>query len=137
MRPFLQISVPAIPTYEEFTANVYPLCHDVSAAPSESNGSGSDRLETLLNSAELATKIARKEWEAISKSSVETARCHGCEPGWRAGQKDVQRSVIALGIAVAGVKKWVTEGRNEGRLIVEMAAKGYHDWWIVPKIKSS
>ena len=137
MRPFLQISIPTVPTYEDFTANVYPLSHDVSNTRSGSNGGSSDRLDALLNSAEIATKIARKEWEAISKSSLETARCQGCEPGWRAGQKDIQRSVIALSIAVAAVKKWVTEGRSEGRLSVEMVAKGYHDWWIIPKIKSS
>ena len=136
MRPFLRISVPAVPTYEEYQNSIYTL-DNVSNPPSGTNGSSSDPLDTLLYSAELSTKIARKEWEAIGKLSVEAARRQGCEPGWRAGQKDVQRSVIALSIAIVAVKKWVTDGKAEGQLSVEMVAKGYHDWWIIPKIKSS
>lgn len=76
----------------------------------------------------------------MGKSSAETARCVGCEVEWRARVKDVIRSVIFAGIAIAAVKKWVGEGgrRGSGRMLEvdEEGAKGYHDWWVVPKIRS-
>ncbi|MCJ1390800.1 hypothetical protein MMC18_003661 [Xylographa bjoerkii] len=135
MRPFLPISVPAVPSYNEFSSLVHPL----SAYPEGQSALGESlearRLDSLLEAAELATKIARKEWEAVSKSSAETARCQGCENEWRAKQKDVLRSVITVGIAVAGVRKWVAGGMKAGKLKVEVDEKGYHDWWVVPKVK--
>ncbi|MCJ1415382.1 hypothetical protein MMC32_001714 [Xylographa parallela] len=135
MRPFFPISIPSVPSYEEFSSLVNPL----SAKPQERSALGQSleakRLDSLLETAELATKIARKEWEAVSKSSAIIARCQGCEKEWRVKQKDVLRSVIAVGIAVAGVRKWVAGGMQAGKLKVEVDEKGYHDWWVVPKVK--
>ena len=54
--------------------------------------------------------------------------------------KDVLRSVIAAGIAVGGVRKWVAEGgmmggkEKEEGLRVEVGGKAYSDYWIVPKV---
>ena len=83
-------------------------------------------------------KTARKEWEVISKTPAEIARCIGCEEAWRAGTKDVLRSLIAGGIAVATVRKWVAEERGKGKrgkkLKVDLGGKRYSDWWIVPKV---
>ena len=136
MRPFFPISIPSVPSYEEFSSLVNPL----SVKPSERSALGQSleakRLDSLLEAAELATKIARKEWEAVSKSSAIIARCQGCEKEWRVKQKDVLRSVIAVGIAVAGVRKWVAGGMRAGKLKVEVDEKGYHDWWVVPKVKA-
>ncbi|MCJ1385491.1 N-alpha-acetyltransferase 35 NatC auxiliary subunit [Xylographa soralifera] len=136
MRPFFPISIPSVPSYEEFSSLVDPL----SVYPEDRSALGKSleakRLDSLLEAAELATKIARKEWEAVSKSSAETARCQGCEKEWKVKQKDVLRSVIAGGIAIAGVRKWVAGGMKAGKLKVEVDEKGYHDWWVVPKVKA-
>ncbi|MCJ1249982.1 hypothetical protein MMC30_007208 [Trapelia coarctata] len=137
MKPFNAISIPPIPSYQHYTSEVSPFSDLPPDPPLAIEEANAERLQSLLESADLATKIARKEWEAVGKASVESARCHGCEKEWREGQKNVLRSVIALGIAVAAVKKWVAEGSQVGKLKVEIAEKGYHDWWIVPKVKST
>ena len=125
-----------MPSYEEYSSLVNPL----SAHPKDQSALGkrlkAKRLDSLLEAAELAIKIARKEWEAVSKSSAETARCQGCEKEWKIKQKDVLRSVIAVGIAVAGVRKWVAGGMEAGKLKVEVDENGYHDWWVVPKVRA-
>lgn len=136
MQPFLPISIPAVPSHEEFTSLVEPFYEETPSTSSAERSLNTKRLHSLLDSADLATKIARKEWDAVSKSSAETARCRGCEREWRAKQKDVLRSVIAAGIAIAAVKEWVAGGRKPGKLVVEVEQNYYHDWWIVPKVKS-
>ncbi|MCJ1285332.1 hypothetical protein MMC26_004672 [Xylographa opegraphella] len=136
MRPFLPISIPSVPSYEEFSSLVNPLSAQPQDRSALSRSLEAKRLDSLLEAAELATKIARKEWEAVSKSSAETARCQGCEKEWKVKQKDVLRSVIAVGIAVAGVRKWIAGGMEAGKMKVEVDEKGYHDWWVVPKVKA-
>lgn len=136
MKPFNHISIPPVPSYEDYTSVISPFSDLPTDSPLLNKDVNAECLRLLLHSAEDATTNARKGWEAISKASVQSARCHGCEKEWKAGQKDVLRSVIALGIAVAAVKKWVAEGSPVGRLKVEITEKGYHDWWIVPKVKS-
>jgi len=136
MRPFFPISIPAVPSYEEFSSFVNPLFAHPHGRSALDESLEIKRLDSLLEAAELATKIARKEWDAVSKSSAETARCQGCEKEWRAKQKDVLRSVIAVGIAVSAVRKWVVGGMKAGKLKVEIDEKGYHDWWVVPKVKA-
>jgi len=136
MKPFNAISTPAVPSYEDYTSVIKPFSDLPPNYPLAIEDVNAERLRSLLESAAIDTKIARRKWEDVSKASVESAGCHGCEKEWRSGQKNVLRSVIALGIAVAAVKKWVAEGSQVGKLKVEIAEKGYHDWWIVPKVKS-
>ncbi|MCJ1399551.1 hypothetical protein MMC11_002753 [Xylographa trunciseda] len=136
MRPFLPISIPAVPSYEEFSSLVSPLSAHPQPRSALDKSLEVKRLGSLLEAAELATKIARKEWEAVSKSSAETARCQGCEKEWRARQKDVLRSVITVGIAISAIRKWIAGGMKAGKLKVEVDEKGYHDWWVVPKVKA-
>lgn len=74
------------------------------------------------------------------------------EKEWREGVRNVLRSVIAGSIAVSTVRKWIAEGGLEegggkaGGLKVEVGIggerngkgtakwKGYHDWWVVPRV---
>ncbi|KAA6410043.1 MAG: amino-acid N-acetyltransferase subunit Mak10 [Lasallia pustulata] len=98
MRPFLPISLPALPTFAEYSCLI----------PSASVETPSD----LLDEAELALKRARKEWEAVSKVGPETGRCVGCEEGWRKGVKDVLRGCIAGSIAVGAVRRAAGRGRE-------------------------
>ncbi|MCJ1483161.1 hypothetical protein MMC06_003328 [Schaereria dolodes] len=157
MRPFLQISLPTVPSYPDFAALVSPFFSSSSSSqttdsikktshidrvvkPHNDDDDDTRTVNSLLASADQAIKAARKEWEALGKASAETARCVGCEDGWRTAMKDVLRSVIAAGIAVGGVRKWVAEGgmmggkEKEEGLRVEVGGKAYSDYWIVPKV---
>lgn len=144
MRPFLAISLPEVPSYEHFLASVAPR-----PDPKASAAKVAAQAMSMLNAAERAFKTARRDWEAIGKTSAEMARCQGCEGWWRAGVKDVLRSVIVAGIAVAAAKKALNSGGSMGevreRINVSVGGgedagegrgkgKGYHAWWVVPEI---
>ena len=93
----------------------------------------------ILDAADQALRVARKDWEAISKVSAELARCEGCEDWWRIGVKNVLRACIAANIAVATARKAVLNAGNTSMksvLKAEMveSGKGYHAWWIIPRI---
>ncbi|KAI9880490.1 MAG: hypothetical protein M1830_002842 [Pleopsidium flavum] len=129
MKPFLHISLPEHLPYPQFSQLV--------TVPTESP-------QELLEAADIAIKQARKDWDVLSKMSAETARCRGCEGEWRKNIKDVLRACIAASIAISTVRKALSEmgvkkGERldlSGRLKVDIpvTGKGYHDWWIVPKI---
>ena len=142
MRPFGAISLPELPSYEEFIANV-----SIRSDPKASEAKLSAQATSVLNSAERALKAARRDWERVGKTSKEIARVQGCEEWWRGRIRDVVRSCIAAGIGVAVAKKAVNSckfGELKGRLKVRIGggeesgkAKGvYHAWWIVPEISA-
>lgn len=143
MRPFLSISLPEVPSYPEFTALV-SVRSAVKPGVQGSRPSTTDLNEQALNIldvAEEALKVARKEWEAISKANAETARCVGCEDWWRTSVKNVLRACITANIGVATAKKITANTSSTGlreKLKVEImeSEKGYHAWWVVPKISA-
>lgn len=111
----------------------------------DTNASGDDVKEqalSILDVADQAMKAARKEWDAISKTNPETARCLGCEQWWKASVKNVVRACIAGNIAVATARKGLMtssssdDGKIAHALRVEFpkTEKRYHAWWIVPSI---
>ena len=145
MRPFISISLPEVPSYQQFAALISLRMPDkngtygskVKPAQSEINQQASQMLEL----AEQSLKAARREWEAVSKANAETARCQGCEDWWRTSVKNVMRACINANIVVSTAKKALANaGTGDARdvLKVEMveSAKGYHPWWIVPKISA-
>ncbi len=135
MKPFSRISIPAVPSYEEFASVVNPFSDLPPNASRAIEDANAERLQSLLQSADLATKIAQEEWKCVMKASVESARCQGCEKEWRAGKMNVLKSVITLALAVTKVKEWVAKGSRAGQLKVVIPEQGeYHDWWIVPKV---
>ena len=96
---------------------------------------------SILEVADQAMKAARKEWDAISKTDAETARCLGCEDWWKASVKNVVRACIAGSIAVATAKKGVMAAsanklntRDALRVEIPEKEKRYHAWWVVPNI---
>ncbi|KAL8762335.1 MAG: hypothetical protein Q9184_001642 [Pyrenodesmia sp. 2 TL-2023] len=136
MRPFLQLSIPEPPSYAELAAAT-------SIAPGtdikDDEGSTEEQAISMLDIAEEAAKVARKEWEALGKLDAQTARCVNCEEWWRASVKDIIRACIACSIAIATVKKGISN--KKGRLLPDVlmaevpeAGKRYHDFWIVPKL---
>ena len=134
MRPFLPISIPTVPP-----ANFFPdeLSSILPSNLLKSPSSTKKYIATaLLKRADDCILAARGTWDAVSKADANTAQCVGCEVKWRARMKNILRSVIAAGISVAGVKKWVHDGMKNGEVKIEVLIgdKTYHEWWVIPKV---
>ncbi|KAL9614381.1 MAG: hypothetical protein Q9167_001110 [Letrouitia subvulpina] len=137
MRPFLQLSLPEVPSYAEYASLI-------ASPPADNNqaiGPGEQPPPPNLMFAEQAMNVARKEWDAISKLSAETARCVTCKDWWGQSVKDVVRACIACNVAIATVKRGLAHANAEGRALadiiqVEVAGseRAYHPFWAVPKI---
>ncbi|KAL8718478.1 MAG: hypothetical protein Q9225_004392 [Loekoesia sp. 1 TL-2023] len=134
MRPFMQLSIPELPSYDE-------LATATSIAPSSKMDNGEqsteERISSILDIADEAAKVARKEWEAMSKLDAETARCTNCEEWWRASIKNIIRACIACSIAIATAKKGFQHAKSLSdvlRVEIPGAGKHYHDFWVVPKL---
>ncbi|KAL8639196.1 MAG: hypothetical protein Q9228_003743 [Teloschistes exilis] len=130
MRPFMQLSIPELPSYAELNGAT-----SITRSDAEKDA---DQALSVLDMAEEATKVARKEWEALGKLEAEKARCVNCEEWWRASVKDIVRACIACSIAIATMKKAVQTPHGKPMrevLKVEMPGeKSYHDFWLVPKV---
>ncbi|KAL9588484.1 MAG: hypothetical protein Q9203_002705 [Teloschistes exilis] len=130
MRPFMQLSIPELPSYAELNGAT-----SITRSDAEKD---EDQALSVLDMAEEATKVARKEWEALGKLEAEKARCVNCEEWWRASVKDIVRACIACSIAIATMKKAVQTPHGKPMrevLKVEMPGeKSYHDFWLVPKV---
>lgn len=105
----------------------------------EDEGQADQQALSILDIAEEASKMARKEWEAVSKLDAEAARCVQCEEWWRKSVKDVVRACIVCSIAISTAKKGIhnAKGLPLGSFLKsEMAetGKGYHEFWVVPKL---
>jgi len=75
----------------------------------------------------------------VSKANAKTARCVECEDWWRASVKNVLRACITANIMVATAKKTVANAgskniRDALSVKIPDSGKGYHPWWIVPRI---
>ena len=146
MRPFMSMSLPETPSYEEF-ASLVSLRSPEATSADGSNGTVPQveihlQAQSILGLAEQTLKVARKEWEAVSKTPAETARCMGCEQWWRTSVKNVLRSCITANIMVATAKKTFANAgaKPAGNLLkveIEESGKGYHAWWVVPKISAT
>ncbi|KAI5862267.1 Mak10-domain-containing protein [Durotheca rogersii] len=147
MKPFQNIALPQLPTLEEFTrAVVQPKTP----------------LTDLLRYAENAVGGARKGYEALAKLPDTQAFAVNAHARWVGNVRDCLRASIAAGIAVSTLQRAVEKvnsssngGGGSGgdddddvfcdqdgdakpklKLRVELppSGKGYHDWWIVPKL---
>ncbi|KAL8660163.1 MAG: hypothetical protein Q9226_000069 [Calogaya cf. arnoldii] len=136
MRPFMQLSIPNVPSYAELTAAT-SITSRVEEGQSEASAKG--QALAVLDLADEASKVGRKEWEALSKMEAQAVRCDNCEEWWRKSVKDVIRACIMCSIATATMKKGVTKAQGKPVrkcLQAEMPGDGknYHDFWVVPKL---
>lgn len=128
MKPFRSISLPALPTFDEFTrATLQP----------------ETTTYDLLKYAENAVGGARKGYEALSRMPEASTFSANTHDRWVGNIKDCLRAAIAAGVAVSTLQQALRRvGSQEDQsplelgLKVEMPemGKGYHDWWIVPKL---
>lgn len=129
MKPFLGITAPETPSFEEFEEAMHPFGPYLK--PTIQFGAvGKEFLEGV----EENVKIAKSEFANMKKIGAEGCGCGGLEESWGKNISSVLASCIATGIAVAALK---TGARKEGlKLEILLPGKRYHDWWVVPKISS-
>ncbi|KAL8983209.1 MAG: hypothetical protein Q9205_002485 [Flavoplaca limonia] len=136
LRPFMQLSIPEVPSYAELTAatsNVSVINKHEGELPAE------EQSLRVLDMADEASKVARKEWESLSKMDAQAARCVDCEDWWRKSVKNVIRACIICSIAISTMKKGTMNAQDKPVkhvLHAEMPEDGktYHDFWVVPKL---
>ena len=140
------MSLPEVPSYPEY-ASLLSLRTAAKDSPGKSTSTSLTATKTneqalsILKLAEQALLTARKEWEAVSKANAEAARCIGCEDWWRTSVRNVVRSCITANIMITTAKKAVAiAGCNHAGNVLSLemveSGKGYHAWWIVPRISS-
>lgn len=140
MRPFLSLSLPEVPSYEELSFLILiPSSESTRSGVGASEDDPHEQALSMLDVAERAIKRARREWDALSKLSAEAGRCQGCEEWWKSSIRDILRASIAGSIAVATTRKGLVGSKGKHMtdvLQVEIAdaAKRYHTWWVVPTI---
>lgn len=130
----MQLSIPELPTYNELASATSIAVPGDMGHGGQSNG---ERVSSILAVAEEAAKVARKEWEAISKLDAKTARYSNCGEWWMASIKNIIRACIACSIAIATTKKELEFAKSLSEVLtVEIPESGklYHNFWVVPKV---
>jgi len=123
MRPFAGIGLPELPSFEAFAA----------AADQPEN-----EADAILEYAARAVAGAKKGYETLARFGDKEAFT-GCQhERWVAGTRDCLKSAIFAGIAITTAQKAVERAGDDGevklRAEVPTPDKGYHEWWIVPKV---
>ncbi|KAI8959493.1 Mak10-domain-containing protein [Daldinia sp. FL1419] len=127
MKPFRTIALPQLPTFDEFTrATLQP------ETPTRD----------LLKYAESAIGGAKKGYEALSKMSDTQSFSVNAHDRWVINIRGCLKAAIAAGVAVSTLQRALEkagdceDGDLQLKLKVEMPVpgKGYHDWWVVPKL---
>lgn len=123
MKPFINIGLPHLPTFDEFKANSAPANFDV---------------DEMLKYATNAVGGARKGYEALSRMPEELTFAVSCHDRWLRNIKDCLKASIAAGVALSTLQKAIAEAGEGGDLKFKVEipepGKNYHDWWVVPKL---
>ncbi|KAL3418683.1 N-alpha-acetyltransferase 35, NatC auxiliary subunit [Phlyctema vagabunda] len=126
MKPFLSIGLPEVVSYDDFTRRVQQE-HESTLG--------------LLTYATEAVAGAKKGYELMSKLSADDAFCQGSHDSWVKNIKDCLKACIFTGIVITSVKKAVGATGKDGvvklKVEIPVTGKGYHDWWVVPKVVAS
>ena len=123
MKPFSAIGLPELIQFDDLTQLI--------TQPSDST-------IDIINFAAESVMGAKKGFEILSKLSAKDAYCQGSHDSWVKNIKDCLKACIFTSITISTVKKLVeaagTNGKVKATVEIPVAEKGYHDWWIVPKI---
>ena len=143
LRPFLPLCLPILTSASapfdaiDQLASSLPVPAAQRAAPRKHQ-----QALALLDAADVASRRARKSWDAVSRANAADAGCVGCEVAWRAGIKEILRAAVVAGIAMARVRKWLLAGAPAGGIMVkvhqgtldEEMPGGLAAAWLVPQI---
>jgi hypothetical protein len=123
MKPFSAIGLPELIQFDELTRLI--------VQPDEST-------IDIINFAAESVMGAKKGFEVLSKLSAKDAYCQGSHDSWLKNIKDCLKACIFTSITVSSVKKLVEAAGKNNRVTAKVeiptAGKGYHDWWVVPKV---
>jgi len=157
MKPFLALSPPEAPPFEDFKEYTLPFgplpCAAGSAAAEASTSPGQDFVAAVKNPSsdtwsEIETHIqtAKTALQEYRRLGFQAAKAEGVQRSWESDVQSLVASCVALGLAVKGVKDGVVSaaaGSNEGeglvlgkgiRIEVPEAGKRYSEGWIVPRV---
>ncbi|CBX97049.1 hypothetical protein IAQ61_008005 [Plenodomus lingam] len=146
MKPFLALQPPEAPPFAEFKTHTQP--HGPFKAPDPRFAVlVADPQSSLWNEMEMPLRRAKEAWAEVRRIGAGAARARGVQAAWGSAIQSTLASCVALGIAIAGVKKAVARrGRGENEdpralakgLQVEVpeagSGKRYAEGWVVVKI---
>ena len=123
MKPFSAIGLPELIQFDDLTQLV--------TQPNEST-------IDIINFAADSVMGAKKGFEFLSKLNAKDAYCQGSHDSWVKNIKDCLKACIFTSITISTVKKLVLAAGKDtqvkAKVEIPAAEKGYHDWWIVPKV---
>jgi len=123
MKPFQSIGLPELIPFDGLTRLIMQ--------PDETT-------PTLLTFAAESASGAKKGFEVLSKLSEKDAYCQGSHDSWLKNTKDCLKACIFTNITISAVNKALAAAGKNGQVKIKVeippTGKGYHDWWIVPKV---
>ncbi|KAH8657006.1 amino-acid N-acetyltransferase-like protein subunit Mak10 [Tricladium varicosporioides] len=123
MKPFQLIGLPELIPFDDLTRVV--------TQPEESTSD-------LLKFAADSVQGAKRGFEILSKLDERSAFCQGSKDSWLKNMKNCLKACIFTGISIAAVKKAFEQKAKDQRINIKIeipaTGKGYHDWWVVPKV---
>jgi hypothetical protein len=132
MKPFLGVTGCSVPPFEEFDESMHPW-GPYNKPSLDVHNVNTEFFDEIVS----AVKDAKTGFAAVKKIGHKGAMCEDIEDWWNKNISGLLASCVAVGIAVANVKRKAEKG-EVGSLTVEVLesanSKRYHDWWVVPKI---
>ena len=137
MKPFLTLQPAEVPPFSELKDILQPF-GPYATPTAEFRVAVTDPGSAAWKEVEDALRQAKEEWARVKKLGAGAARAKGVESAWGKDVQAVLASCIALGVAVAGVKSAVTEGKEDS-LKIKVPAMGvgkrYSEGWVVPGVE--
>jgi len=140
MKPFLALQPPEAPSYADLTAPTLPYGSPATPDPQFARDVA-DASALLWRNLEHDLRRAKAAFAALKTLGCAAARARGVADAWATGVQRGLASCVALGVAVAGVKREVCGGDGDEtgpRLRVEIPAAGeglrYVEGWVVARV---
>jgi hypothetical protein len=147
MKPFLALSPPEAPPFEDFQAHSQPYGPPppslADSPPEAFVRDVRDGESSLWKEVDTHLKAAKAAFTEYKKLGAEAAKAKGVEASWSEEVKSLLASCVSLGLAVKGIKDAVLAGDEGGeevgkRIKIEIpeagAGKRYAEGWIVGKV---
>ncbi|KAG9195803.1 hypothetical protein G6011_00924 [Alternaria panax] len=151
MKPFLALSPPEAPPFDDFQAHTQPYGPPPSPSSSEPPTEAflkdvTDKNSRLWQEVDTHLKAAKAAFTEYKRLGAGAAKAEGVEESWEEEVKRVVASCVSLGLAVKGVKDVVAVREGEGvgdgdigeGIKVEIpeaeTGKRYAEGWIIGKV---
>lgn len=131
MKPFLGITAPKTPNFDEFAQAVEPF-----GPYNNEHGIGDEVIQALLKDLGHQVNIAKEEFTKVKVIGAKAAGSAGLEDIFEKNIGELIWSCIATNVAVARLNTSSKDDENV-KVTMELPAAGArkHEWWVVPMIK--